>query len=161
MNVFLEYTTFQTTMLVIWSILIVTTVILELSTTNLITVWFSVGAIAALIATVCGLNIYFQLSIFVVVTIIALIATRPLAKKIMNREVIHTNADRVIGMVGIITIAFSEDEVGQVKVDNNLWRAVNLEHQSFYEGEKVQIDAISGTKLIVSKIINHEIIDKL
>ena len=154
---FMEYTDLQTSMLIIWTILIVGTVIIELSTTNLVTIWFSVGAIGALIATVCGLNIYFQLGIFVVMTIIALFATRPLVKRIQSREVIHTNADRVIGMVGVITLPFKDNEVGQVRVNN----AVCLNNDSFFEGEKVQVDAISGTKLIISKIINNQTIEHL
>jgi membrane protein implicated in regulation of membrane protease activity len=70
----------------------------------------------------------------------------------MQKDIIKTNSDRLIGMVGIVTQAIVPNEIGEVKVDNNLWRAVNNDNLSFVVGEKVLIDAIVGIKLVVSKI---------
>jgi membrane protein implicated in regulation of membrane protease activity len=55
-------------------------------------------------------------------------------------------------MVAVVTKEILPNEIGEVKIDNQLWRAVNNEGLAFQPGEKVIVDAISGIKLVVSKI---------
>ncbi|MDD3191587.1 MAG: NfeD family protein [Bacilli bacterium] len=144
-------------MIILWSVFIVITVIIELETSQLVTIWFTIGAIGGLIAAAFQLNEIYQIAIFLVISLILLFATRPLTKRMMESNVIRTNADKVIGMIGVITKEVLPGEIGEVKVDNTLWRAANFDNKSFAVGEKVSIDAISGTKLIISKIDNSNI----
>ena len=143
------------TMAIVWTTFIIVTAIIELITTDLVTIWFTIGAIGSLIASLCKANIIIQLVIFFIISFIALILTRPLAKKIQEKDVIRTNADKVIGEIGIITKGFEGIEIGEVKVEEREWRAISNEGKKFEDGEKVIIDAISGTKLIVSKLPNN------
>ncbi len=139
-------------MIILWIVLIAVTIVVELATADLVTIWFTVGAIGALIAAVFQASELAQFIVFIVVSIILLFATRPLTKRMMEKGAVRTNADRVIGMIGIVTKEVTPNEVGEVKVENDLWRAINYQNQSFVVGEKVSIDAISGTKLVISKI---------
>ena len=137
--------------ILIWAVIIIATVVVELITDNLVTIWFTLGAVVALITLAFGASEWIQVIVFVGSSTIFLIATRPLTKKMMQRSIIRTNADRVVGTIGIITKPFGEGEIGEVKADGNLWRAINLDGKAFEDGERVIVDAISGTKLIVSK----------
>ncbi|MFA6889885.1 MAG: NfeD family protein [Bacilli bacterium] len=139
-------------MIILWSVLITATIIIELSTADLVTIWFSIGAIGALIATIFKASELAQFIVFVAVSVVLLLATRPLTKRMMEKGMVRTNADRVIGMTGIITKEVSPNEIGELKVENVLWRAINYQNQTFIVGEKVSIDAISGTKLVISKV---------
>ena len=138
--------------ILIWAFIIITTIIVELATDNLVTIWFTLGAVVALIVLAFGGSEWVQIITFVGSSAVFLVATRPLTKKMMRRSIIRTNADRAIGSIGVITKAFGEGEIGEVRVDSVLWRATNLDGLSFQEGEKVMVDAITGTKLVVSKL---------
>lgn len=146
------------TMIILWSVFIVITIIVELQTTDLITIWFTIGAIGAIIAAALNAPALLQVGIFLFVSILLLLATRPLTKNMMQKSIIKTNADKVVGMIGIVTKEILPDEIGEVKVDNMLWRATNLENEHFVVGEKVSVDAISGTKVIISKINNDKLV---
>lgn len=135
-----------------WVALFIITVIIELDTANLTTIWFSLAAIAALVLAALDIHYWIQILVFVVVGLLLVLATRPLIKKTIGKEIMRTNADRVIGNVGIVTAAISPNEIGEVKVINQMWRAFNKEGLEFEIGEKVSVDGIEGIKLIVSKL---------
>jgi membrane protein implicated in regulation of membrane protease activity len=145
-------------MIAIWSVFIIVTVIIELETADLITIWFTAGAVGALIAAAFEIAPLIQIGIFLVISILLLLITRPLTKNISQKNFVRTNADRVIGMIATVTIDVTPDEIGEVKVGSVLWRAISLDQHSYQIGEKVQVDAISGTKLIISKIDNKDFI---
>ena len=138
--------------IIIWAVIIVATVVIEFATDTLVTIWFALGAVVALIVLAFGGSEWIQLVSFVGSSAIFLVSTRPLTKKMMRRSIIRTNADKVINEIGIITKPFGFGEIGEVKVENDTWRAINMDGRAFEEGEKVVIKAISGTKLVVSKI---------
>lgn len=135
-----------------WIALFIITVIIELDTANLTTIWFSLAAIAALVLAAIDISYWYQILVFVVVGLLLVFATRPLIKKATGKEIVRTNSDKVIGEVGIITVAIFPSEIGEVRVLNENWRAFNKEGLHFTIGEKVSIDGIEGIKLIVSKL---------
>ncbi|MFA5542852.1 MAG: NfeD family protein [Bacilli bacterium] len=148
--------TTSTIMLILWIVLIVITIIIELETSDLITVWFTLGAIAALISSAFDADPMLQVAIFIGVSLILIVLTRPLTKKMMKTEIVRTNADKVIGMQAVVTKVINPDEIGEVKVDNSLWRAISLDNQAINVGERVTVNAISGIKLIVTKLDKEE-----
>jgi len=151
MNTFLALDSYSI-MAIVWAIFIVVTAIIELQTADLVTIWFTLGGVGALIAALFKQNFWIQISIFLGISVIAIILTRPLAKKLQQKEIIRTNSDKVVGKMAIVTKKIDVDEIGEVKVEGRLWRAVNNNGLTFEENEKVLVEAISGTKLIVSKI---------
>lgn len=137
---------------VLWASVFIITLIVEIETFNLTTIWFCISAFCSLILAVLKVPETYQIIVFIVFSIILLIATKPLVKKLTKNEVVKTNANRVIGEIGEVTKEIIPDEFGEVKVQGNLWRAVNYNNLSFVVGEKVLIEGISGVKVIVSKI---------
>lgn len=145
-----------TVMLIVWSVFIIVSAIIEIETQDLITIWFTLGAVVALIACALKADILVQFILFLVVSALAIICTRPLAKRLQEKEIIKTNADRVIDSIAIVTKEIKNDTIGEVKVESRYWRAIPLNNEVFSVGEKVRVNAISGTKLIVSNIKENE-----
>lgn len=139
-------------MTIVWIVFIVATVIIELETTDLVTVWFTLGAVGALIAAICGAELWLQIVLFVGIGILALICTRPLAKRMQQKEIIRTNSDKIVGEYGIVTKKIVPNEIGEIKIESRYWRAISKSNDTFEVDEKVLIEAITGSKVIVSKI---------
>lgn len=137
-------------MLAFWAVALVTLVIIEASTAQLVTIWFAVGALAALISQMLGAQVWLQWVIFVVVSGAVLAATRPLVKKFAKPKIQPTNADRCIGQTAVVTEGI--DNVagkGAVKVGGVIWSARSESGENIQENEKVTITKIDGVKLIV------------
>ena len=136
-------------MVIGWFIAFVILLVIELATVNLVTIWFAIGAVAAIITTLFTDSILIQSIVFVVVSVIALLITKPLIKKFKKFEVEPTNSDRVIGKVGDVTKKIEKNKYGEVKVYGNTWTASSKD--VIEVGERVKVSSIDGVKLIVEK----------
>ena len=140
----------QTTVYIFWAAAILIFGIAEAITVQLVSIWFLVGAIAALIAALCGASPVIQIIIFIAVSVLALVITRPLVKKYISPKKENTNADRVIGQIGIVTEDIDNiNAAGQVKADGKIWTARSIDSSIIPAGREVIIDRIDGVKLIV------------
>lgn len=139
-------------MLIFWIVLLVVLIIIEAVTAQLVTIWFAAGAAAALVAELCGLNQWLQWIIFIAVSAVALIATRPLVRKVTNRNVQPTNADRYIGQTAVVTEEIDNVKgKGQVHVNGITWSARSSDGTVYEKDECVTVEKIDGVKLIVKK----------
>lgn len=140
----------QTTMYIFWAAAIIIFGIAEAATVQLISIWFVAGSIAALISALFGAAPIIQAIIFIAVSILALVITRPLVKKYINPQKENTNADRVIGQVGIVVEDIDNIRAtGQVKVDGKTWTARSMDNSNIPAENEVIIEKIEGVKLIV------------
>ena len=142
--------------LILWGVLIIVSLIVELATDELTIIWGTIGGIFSFLSALLHADVWLQLLIFVVFTTLTIIISRPIIKKYAKKEIIRTNADRLIGMVAVVSEPFKNNEVGKVTVNGQTWRATSTSSEAFFEGEKVQVEGLSGTKVIVSKIVNNE-----
>ena len=136
-------------MFYVWLAIAVGLTILEMSTVNLVSIWYIASSLLAMIVALFTDNIVIQLSVFVLGGTLLLILTKDIIKKVLPEKT-KTNIDRIIGMKGIVTKNISEAEPGEVKVDGKYWRAISDE--SISVDEIVKILEINSTKLIVEKI---------
>ncbi len=137
-------------MLIFWIVLLVVLVIVEAVTAQLVTIWFAAGAAAALIAERCHAPEWLQWIIFIAVSVIALIATRPLVRKVTKNKRQPTNADRCIGQTAVVLEEINNVEGrGQVQVNGIPWTARSLDGTVFKKDELVTVERIDGVKLIV------------
>ena len=114
----------MTKMYIFWAVAIVAFGFLEGITAQLVSIWFVLGSIGALITAFCGGDIKLQLIVFVAVTLVTLIATRPIVKKRLNSKVEKTNADRCIGQDAVVTEEINNLlSTGLVKADGKTWSA--------------------------------------
>ena len=140
-------------MIWIWTGVLVGALIIELATpTALISVWFALGALAALLAALFSLLFLVQLIVFALVCVLSLCIIRPLAARALRGNVVATNADRLIGTTAIVEEHISPQKWGSVRVQGRVWSAVSMDGSSVEPGTRVRIKAIEGAKLIVMPI---------
>ena len=138
-------------MTVFWLVSMIVLFVIEAATVNLMTLWFAFGALAALVTSLLGGQLWLQIVVFIVVTILTLIPTRKIAKKYFSKS--HhqaTNFDMVIGKDCIVV----EDidnllSTGAVKCMGKEWTARSENSEKIAVGETVTAIAIEGVKLIV------------
>ena len=88
--------------LILWGALIIISLIVELITDELTIIWGTIGAIFSFLAAIFKAEIWLQLLIFIVFTTLTIVISRPIIKKYAKKEIIRTNADRIIGMVAVV-----------------------------------------------------------
>ena len=138
-------------MTAVWVVLMIGFLVVEGLAPGLVSIWFALGALAALISALLGAQIWLQVVWFVVVSILALIATRPLVKKYVNSRTQATNADMLIGQECIVTETIDKlHGTGAVSVAGKEWTARTDETERIIEkGSVAVIERIEGVKLIV------------
>jgi membrane protein implicated in regulation of membrane protease activity len=109
------------------------------------------GSVAALITSFFTDNLIIQFVVFAVVSLVLLIATRPLVRKLRgNVKIIPTNADRCIGQSAVVIEDIDDTSgKGQVKVAGNVWSALSSDGSSIEKGRDVTVLEIKGVKLVV------------
>lgn len=134
-----------------WLVALIVFLVIEAATLGLATIWFAGGALVALIAAMCGAGIVIQIVLFLVVSLVLLFFTRPLAVRFLNKDTLKTNVDRVVGMEGVVTEEISNlAGTGRVSLEGNMWTA-----RTENEGGTIPVDAVvtvlrvEGVKLIV------------
>lgn len=143
----------------IWLAVMVIMIVIELIIPGLVSIWFAIGALAALVSAALKAPLWLQLILFVAVSVTALFLTRPLAKKYVNSRIQPTNADAVIGRECIVTEKIDNIlGTGAVKVGGKSWTAVSFVEGIVIEpGERVRAEEIRGVKLVVRPIEGKQI----
>ena len=143
-----------TSMKAVWLAAMIILLIIEALIPGLVSIWFAIGALAALVSALLGATPWLQGAIFAVVSVLTLVFTKPLIQKYVNSKVVATNADAVIGKECIVTEKI--DNVlgtGAVKVDGKTWTARSCDDDCTVEkGRRATVEDISGVKLIIKPI---------
>lgn len=123
----------------------------EAVTVGLVCIWFAAGSLIALLAAMCGAQLWLQIVAFLVVSAATLYFTRPLVKRYVNSKVEPTNADMVIGKECRVTETVDNIAgTGAVYVDGKTWTARSENDEIIPEGTLVTAKSIDGVKLIVA-----------
>jgi len=139
-----------TTMMIVWFSVIVLAGIIEASSMNLTSIWFSAGGIVAFIISLIWPEAYVaQFIAFIAVSSLLLFELRPALKGYLNKNDVKTNADRVIGKIAVCTKSFKTGDRGEVKIDGKFWTAISNEDIEL--NDKVEVLSIDGVKLVVRK----------
>ena len=137
---------------IIWLALAVLFAIAEMTTVNLVTIWFALGALIALIFSMFGIDFVWQMWIFILSAVAFLVLTKPLVKNKLDAKKESTNAQSLIGKTAIVTEDISSDKfAGQVKISGMDWSAVCHEEELIKKGTKVKIIKVEGVKLVVER----------
>ncbi len=138
---------------IVWLILLLAFAALEGITVGLTSIWFAAGALAALIAALLHGPLWLQIALFLVVSILCLLAVRPLARKFVNTQVQPTNADRVIGAEGRVTEGIDNIQgKGAVTIGGVIWTARSDSDEVIPAGCLVRVLRIEGVKVFVEPI---------
>ncbi len=136
----------------IWLIVAVLLAVVEGLTLSLTTIWFALGALAAWIFKILNFSLSIQLTVFVLVSGLLLIFTRPIIKKYLKASRVKTNAEELIGINALVTEAINNiNAEGKVKVKGQIWTARSNSNELINSDEIVKVVRIEGVKLIVEK----------
>ena len=140
-------------MTAVWVVLMIVFLVVEGAAPGLVSIWFALGALAALISALLGAQIWLQAVWFVVVSLLALVVTRPLAKKYVNSRTQATNADMLIGQECIVKETIDKLRgTGAVSVGGKVWTArADGEETVIEAGAVAVVERIEGVKLIVKR----------
>lgn len=141
-------------MTIIWLVVAIVLGVVELMTLGLISIWFAIGAVAAMLASIAGGNIWTQLIVFIVVSGAILFSVRPIAAKYINSNVKKTNIDALVGRKLIAKTDIDNLKgIGKVDMDGSTWLAVSTDDNvTIHAGEEVVITKVVGAKLIVERV---------
>ncbi len=133
-----------------WLGLFVFALVIELFTADMISIWFSLAAVPSFVLALVGAHVIVQAIVFVLVTSILLLLTRPAIKKYMKTNEIKTNVDAIIGKTGIVVKEITLDLPGRVKIGSMDWSATSKE--ALTVGKHVKVLDVEGNKLIVESM---------
>ena len=132
---------------ILWLVALVVFLVVEGLTVGLVSIWFSAGALAALLLSLGVENIWAQIAL-------CLAAFRPMALKYLNpSRRTPTNADRVLGMEGVVTQAIDNlRSTGTVQVRGMDWSARSAGEETIPAGTRVRVVRMEGVKLFVEPV---------
>jgi len=137
--------------IIVWLIIFLVTIIIELGTLSLVTIWFSAGALIAIVIKFIGYNMTTQLIGFIITSILTFLLFRPILVKHIKNPKTKTNTDSLIGRTGEVVEEITPLTFGLVKVNGQVWTAKSVEDTLLKEGTMVEIIKIEGVKLIVKE----------
>ena len=140
-------------MTVFWLVVLVVLVVIELLTMGLTTVWFAGGALIATVASLFHAPLALQVILFLLVSVILLFFTRPLAVKYFNKDRVRTNAESLVGRQAIVISEIDNLQgIGQVNVGGMEWSArTRMDGVKLPVGTVTTVLAINGVKLVVEE----------
>ena len=141
-------------MTAVWLVAMIVLLIVEGMAPGLVSIWFALGALAAMISAMLKAPLWLQVVWFVAVSALSLLLTRPLAKKYVNAHTTATNADMAIGRDCVVTEEIDNIRgTGAVTVGGKIWTArMASPDGKAAKGETLRVLRIEGVKLIVEEI---------
>lgn len=138
----------------VWLTVTVIAGVFEAMTAGLISLWFVIGGLAALILSLAGFSATVQTVVFILVSILSMVALRPLIKKSFIDKKSKTNVDRLVGRSCLVTQRIHNlSNTGEVMIDGQRWSAKTAEDDCIVEiGCKVKILEVEGVKLIIRQL---------
>ena len=137
----------------VWFGLLVLFIIVEAGTVSMVSTWFAIGSLAALIVSLLGGEIWLQVLVFVAVSAVTLCLLRPMAKKYINGRITPTNVDALAGRICLCVTAIDNlASQGQVKIGDVEWSARSATGEPIPVGTQVRIDRVEGVKVYVTPV---------
>ena len=140
-------------MTVVWLTAMIALLIVEAMVPGLVSIWFALGALAAMISSMLSAPLWLQVGWFFLVSIVSLALTRPIARKYVNGRAVHTNADMAIGQDCVVTEEIDNVRgTGAVSVGGKIWTARMADPDGRAgKGAVLRAVRIEGVKLIVEE----------
>lgn len=138
---------------ILWLVLLAVLLLMEASTVTLVSIWFAFGALAAMIVSLLGGQLWLQAAVFVVVSAVLLAALRPLARKHFTPKLVKTNVDAVLGQTGYVVEPIDNIKgTGRVKLGGMEWSARSTEEAPVEADTLVKVDRVEGVKVFVTPV---------
>lgn len=140
-------------MAAVWFGLLLLFIWMEASTVTMISSWFALGSLAAMIVSFCSGELWLQVVVFFVVSAAFLLLLRPLAKKYFTPKIVKTNVDSVVGTQGKVLEEIDNIAAkGRVKLGGMEWSARSTEGENIAADTLVTVDRVEGVKVFVTPV---------
>jgi len=133
-----------------WLVVVLICSFLEAITVNLVTIWFIVSGLVAMVVSLFTDSLLIQMGVFVILGVVLMITTRKPLQRMVNVHKEKTNLDRIYNMNGVVTEEILKNKSGVVKVDGKYWTAVS--DDDIAVDSIVKVLEINTTKLKVKKV---------
>ena len=139
-------------MWVIWLVIFVITLIIEAAGPEVVSVWFSGGALISLILSfIPGLPWWIEVVVFALISAGLLIFLRPILTRLLHRDTVPLNVDRMVGKRGNLIKEITPLKSGEVNIDGVIWTAISsAENETIAAETVIKVLSVSGNKLIVT-----------
>ena len=138
---------------IVWLIILALCLVVEIATLGLVTIWFAGGALVTFFVAMVTDNLLIQVIVFLVVSLLLLFFTRPIAKKFYNNKRTKTNVESVIGEQCKVTDTIDNfNGTGTVLLNGLEWTARSKDEAVIETGTRVKVSAVDGVKVIVEKV---------
>ena len=139
---------------ILWLVAMIVLIIVEAACPfHLVSVWFAVGALAAMVVALLNGAVWLQAVVFLVVSCGLLAAMLPLVRKFITPKIVKTNVDSVVGSRGYVTADIDNvSATGQVKLGGMEWTARSESGEIIPTGTLVQVERIEGVKVFVKTV---------
>lgn len=140
-----------------WLIALVVFLVIEIITLGLTTIWFAGGALVAFVAAILHLPLLVQIVLFLLVSLLTLIFTRPVAERYFNAQREQTNVNGMIGKEAKVTVEIDNfNQTGTILISGVEWTARSLEDRDIIPpGSRVEICRVEGVKVFVKRKDNN------
>ena len=136
---------------IVWLVLLILFLGVEAGTVMLVSLWFALGALAALICSLAGGQLWLQAVLFFAVSGLSMLALWPIRKKFLLPKITKTNVDALVGAAGKVTQPIDNDnETGRIRLGGMDWAARSSNGQTIDVGAQVVVDKIEGVKAFVT-----------
>ena len=138
---------------VIWLVLLVLFVLAEAATVTVVSLWFAIGALAALVVSMCSGPVWLQIVVFAVISAVMLWTLRPVIKKHFTPNLTRTNIDAVIGSTGMVTVEINNTLAqGTILINGMEWSARSASGESISANTLARVERVEGVRVFVSPV---------
>ena len=138
---------------IFWLIAMVIFIAAEAMTVSLVSIWFAVGALGAIIVALTGGGLAFQVTVFLALAVVLLLSLRGIVRKHFTPRITRTNVDSVIGATGIVVTPVNNiAALGQVQIGGVEWSARSSDNSHIPAGTLVKVEKIEGVKVFVTPV---------
>ena len=138
---------------IFWLIAMVIFIAAEAMTVSLVSLWFAVGALGAIIVALTGGGLTFQVTVFLALAVVLLLSLRGIVRKHFTPRITKTNVDSVIGATGVVVTPVNNiAALGQVQIGGVEWSARSSDNSHIPAGTLVKVEKIEGVKVFVTAV---------
>ena len=139
---------------IFWLIAMVIFIAAEAMTVSLVSIWFAVGALGAIIVALAGGGLTFQVTVFLALAVVLLLSLRGIVRKHFTPRITKTNVDSVIGATGVVVTPVNNiAALGQVQIGGVEWSARSSDNSHIPAGVMVRVDRVEGVKVFVTPVL--------
>ena len=138
---------------IFWLIAMVIFIAAEAMTVSLVSIWFAVGALGAIVVALTGGGLTFQVTVFLALAVVLLLSLRGIVRKHFTPRITRTNVDSVIGATGVVVTPVNNiAALGQVQIGGVEWSARSSDNSHIPAGTLVKVEKIEGVKVFVTPV---------